>query len=54
VSLLRRSVPATVVVAAALAGLAGLVATGSLASPDQYAVDHWMPYLSPGVGRSSP
>jgi membrane-associated phospholipid phosphatase len=37
----------------AFAVLAVLVGTGVLSGFDQYAVDHWMPGLSPGAGKSS-
>ena len=47
------SVEATVAVAVGLAILATLVVSGALSPVDQYAVDHWMPYLDPSGGSKS-
>jgi membrane-associated phospholipid phosphatase len=43
----RHGLAATAVAGAALVLLAGLVVAGALNALDQYALDHWMPYLEP-------
>jgi membrane-associated phospholipid phosphatase len=49
----QRLLGATAATAAAFAALAGLVVSGALDAVDGYAVQHWMPYLTPSDASGS-